>query len=133
IATHLNPSKRPRRPVRSRVAHSRADAAIDICRREQYRPPMPTAAAAPSGCGSVAHRRPVAARIGPALEEPLIAVDADGMGVSQIVVPIRDHLHRLSPALQLAHDLVRDTALERETARVRPPGAAHQPARGFYG
>lgn len=75
----------------------------------------------------------VAAWIGAALEEPLFVVDADCMRVTHVVVPVGDHLNRLSTAFELAHDLIGDAAFERHVARARAPGAAHQPARRFDG
>ena len=61
---------------------------------------------------SIARGSTIAARIGAALEEPYLTIDADGVRVPQIVVPIGDHLNRLSSPLQLTRYLIRDAALE---------------------
>src|SRR6516162_9901993 len=78
---------------------------------------------------SIARGGTIAPRVGPALEEPFLAVDADGLRVPEIVVPVGDHLNGLSAPLQFPRDLIRDAALERQIARPRAPGSAHQPAR----
>src|SRR5262245_9680935 len=94
-------------------------------------PLSPSGADSSCRCASIAHCSPVAARIGPALQQTLLAIDTDGVGVPHVVVPIGHHLHGLTAALQLAHDLVRDASFERQLARARAPGAAHQPTRRF--
>src|SRR5215467_13400340 len=71
----------------------------------------------------------VAARIGAALKEPLFLVDADRVCVTHVVVPVGDHLHRLSAALEFTHHLIGDASFERQVARARAPGPAHEPRR----
>jgi hypothetical protein len=61
---------------------------------------------------SIAQCGTLAARIGSTLEEPLFAIDADSLGVPEIVVPIGDHLNRLAAPFQLPRDLIRDAAFE---------------------
>src|SRR5262245_46254621 len=60
---------------------------------------LPCAPYLPSGV-SIAQCSTIAARIGPTLEEPVFAIDADCLRVPKIVVPIGDHLNRLSSPFQ---------------------------------
>src|SRR5687768_7645178 len=78
---------------------------------------------------SVAQRGAVASRVGAAFEETLLSIDANGVGVPHVVVPVRDHLHGLPTPLQLAYHLIADASFERQIARGCAPGPAHEPAR----
>src|SRR5215831_11388284 len=81
---------------------------------------------------SIAQCSAVTPRVRTSFQEALFAIDADDARVAHVVVPVGDHLHRLSSAFQFTHDLVGDAPFERHVARARAPGAAHQPARRFY-
>ena len=73
---------------------------------------------------SIAQCSAVAPRIGPSLQKALFPIDADGVCVAHVVVPICDHLYRLPAPFQLTHDLIGDAPFERQVAegvpQVRP-------------
>gem|GEM_PF-6917945 len=57
----------------------------------------------------VAHCCTIAARIGTAFEQSVLAVDADRLGMPKRAVPLADDLDRLSAQSQFPRSFVRDS------------------------
>ena len=68
------------------------------------------------GQRSITHRCAVAPGVCTAFQKSAFVVDADGVRMTHIVIPVGDHLDRLPTSLELAHDLVGDSAFQRQVA-----------------
>lgn len=82
---------------------------------------------------SVAQCSAIPTRVGSAFEEPLLTIDAYHAGVAHVIVPVGDHLHRLTAALQLPHGFVGNTSFKGHISRLRTPGPSHEPPWSFDG
>jgi hypothetical protein len=55
---------------------------------------------------SITQRGAVTSRIRAAFQESLLTINANNACVTHIVIPVGDHLHRLSSTLQFTDDLI---------------------------